>query len=168
MAWLLVAAATSKIGTAFLRRAEGLKFRALKSGESRSRALKVARGMGVTLRRVLVVPAGKAHLTNAYGMSSAIAVTDNLGKFLDDPELEFVIAHEVAHVKLRHLRFSLVVTIATFSFVATLVFLLASQTNNLRPLFQLIAMFATSGDILLFATVRVRCRPGSDRVHWCS
>jgi hypothetical protein len=71
--WLLVAGVTSKIGTGFLRRAEGMKFNTLKSGEYRNRALRVARGMGATLSSVFIVPAGKGHLTNAYGMSNAIA-----------------------------------------------------------------------------------------------
>jgi len=46
LAWLLAAGVVSKIGTGFLRRAEGLKFNTLKSGEYRNRALRVARGMG--------------------------------------------------------------------------------------------------------------------------
>ena len=82
----------------FLRRAEGLKFNTLKSGELRNRALNIARRMGVALSRVYVVPAGRGHLTNAYGMSHAIGLTDNLGKYLTKAETEFVIAHEVAHV----------------------------------------------------------------------
>jgi hypothetical protein len=80
IAWLLAAGVVSKIGTGFLRRAEGLKFNTLQSGEYRSRALRVARGMEVTLRRVFVVPAGKGHLTNAYGTSNAIALTDSLAR----------------------------------------------------------------------------------------
>ncbi len=44
-AWLLVAGVVSKIGTIFLRRAEGMKFNALRSGEYRNRALRIARGM---------------------------------------------------------------------------------------------------------------------------
>ena len=120
--WLLVAGVTSKIGTGFLRRAEGMKFNTLKSGEYRKRALKVARGMGVTLRRVFVVPAGKGHLTNAYGMSNAIAVTDNLGQYLNDGQIEFVIAHEVAHVRLRHARKDLLLVFTIFSIAAVSLF----------------------------------------------
>jgi hypothetical protein len=80
IAWLLAAGVVSKIGTGFLRRAEGLKLNTLKSGEYRNRAIRIARGMEVTLRRVFVVPAGKGHLTNAYGMSNAIALTDSLAR----------------------------------------------------------------------------------------
>jgi Zn-dependent protease with chaperone function len=98
IAWFFAAGVVSRIGTVFLRRAEGLKFNTLKSGELRNRALNIARRMGVALSRVYVVPAGRGHLTNAYGMSHAIGLTDNLGKYLTKAETEFVIAHEVAHV----------------------------------------------------------------------
>jgi Zn-dependent protease with chaperone function len=141
IAWLLVAGVVSKIGTGFLRRAEGLKFNTLKSGEYRNRALRVARGMGVTLRRVFVVPAGKGHLTNAYGMSNAIALTDNLGQYLNDRQMEFAVAHEVAHVKLKHGRIHLLLVVTIFLTVALSLFLFPLQTKNLRPLFQVVAIF---------------------------
>ena len=141
IAWLLAAGLVSKIGTGFLRRAEGLKFSTLKSGEYRNRALRVARGMEVTLRRVFVVPAGKGHLTNAYGMSNAIALTDSLGQHLNDRQMDFVVAHEVAHVKLKHGRKHLLLVVAIFTITALSLFLLSLQTKNLHPLFQLLAIF---------------------------
>jgi hypothetical protein len=54
----------------------------LKSGELRNRALLLAKEMGITLQRVFIIPSRKGHLTNAFGMSSAIGLTDNLGKYL--------------------------------------------------------------------------------------
>jgi Zn-dependent protease with chaperone function len=140
VAWLLFAGVVSMVGTVFLRRAEGMKLHKLKSGEFRNRALRVARGMEVTLRRVYVVPAGKGHLTNAYGMSNAIALTDNLGKYLDEGQIEFVIAHEVAHVKLKHGRMLLLLAVTIFSITAISLFLLPLQTKDFRPLFQLVAI----------------------------
>jgi Zn-dependent protease with chaperone function len=141
IAWLLAAGVVSIIGTGFLRRAEGLKLNTLKSGEYRNRALRVARGMEVTLHRVFVVPAGKGHLTNAFGMSNAIGLTDNLGQHLDDRQLDFVVAHEVAHVKLKHVRKHLLLVVAIFTITALSLFLLSLQTKNLHPLFQLYAIF---------------------------
>ena len=141
IAWLLVAAVVSKIGTGFLRWAEGLKFNTLKSGEYRNRALRVARGMDVTLRKVFVVPAGKGHLTNAYGMSNAIALTDSLGQHLNDRQMDFVVAHEVAHVKLKHGRKDLLLVVTIFAITALFLFLFSLQIKNLRPLFQLLAIF---------------------------
>ena len=54
----------------------------LKSGELCNRALLLAKEMGITLQRVFIVPSGKGHLTNAFGMSSTIGLPDNLGKYL--------------------------------------------------------------------------------------
>jgi Zn-dependent protease with chaperone function len=139
--WLIVAGVVSKIGTGFLRRAEGLKFNTLKSGEFRNRALRIARGMDVTLRRVFVVPAGKGHLTNAYGMSNAIALTDSLGQHLNGRQMDFVVAHEVAHVKLKHGRKHLLLVVTIFTIAALSLFLISLQLKNLRPFFQLLAIF---------------------------
>ena len=139
--WLFAAGVVSKVGTGFLRRAEGLRFNALKSGETRNRALSLASRMRVTLSRVYVVPAGKGHLTNAYGTSNAIALTDNLGKYLTKIEKDYVIAHELAHVKLKHGRKELLLIFVIFSTMTLLVFLLRQQTGPFRPLLQLVAMF---------------------------
>ena len=140
IAWLLAAGVVSKVGTGFLRRAQGMKFNKLKSGELRNRALSMASRMGVTLDRVYVVPAGKGHLTNAYGMSNAIALTDNLGKFLTKTQLEFVVAHELAHVKLKHARKYFLLVLAVFSIAALLLFSFPQRALPLRPLLQLVAM----------------------------
>jgi Zn-dependent protease with chaperone function len=138
--WLLTAGAVSKVGTVFLRRAQVMKFNRLKSGELRNRALNMASRMGVTLDRVYVVPAGKGHLTNAYGMSNAIALTDNLGKYLTKAQLEFVVAHELAHVKLKHARKHSLLMFAVFSITALLLFSFPQRALPFRPLIQLIAM----------------------------
>jgi Zn-dependent protease with chaperone function len=140
IAWLLAAGVVSKVGTGFLRHAEGMKFNALKSGELRTRALSIARRMGVTLRRVYVVPAGKGHLTNAYGMSNAVALTDNLGKYLTKMQIEYVVAHEMAHVKLKHGRKHLLLVITIFATLALLLFHLPQQAMPFRPLVQVAAM----------------------------
>ena len=99
--WLVSAGVVSRIGTGFLRRAEGMKFQRLKSGELHNRAFKIASQMGVTIPRVYMVPAGKGHLTNAYGRSNAIGLSDSLGKYLTKAHVDYVIVHELAHVKLR-------------------------------------------------------------------
>lgn len=138
--WLVAAGAVSKVGTGFLRRAEGMRFNVLKSGETRNRALNLAKRMGVTLSRIYVVPAGKGHLTNAYGMSHAIALTDNLGKYLTNAEKDYVIAHELAHVKLKHGRKELLLVVTIFSTMTLLAFLLRQQAEPFRPLLQVVVM----------------------------
>jgi len=90
------------VGTARLRSAEGIKPRAVKSGELYKRALVLSKRMGVHLREVCVVPFGRGRLTNAYGGWRMIAITDDYGHWLAGPELDFVIGHELAHVKYKH------------------------------------------------------------------
>lgn len=135
--WHLSAGVVSKIGTGFLRSAEGMKFNKLKSGELRNRALRMASRMGITLGRVYMVPAGKGHLTNAYSMSNAIGLTDNLGRYLTKAQVDYVIAHELAHVKLKHGRKHFLLVIAVFSIMTLLLFRLSPHALLFRPLLQL-------------------------------
>lgn len=146
-AWLLGAGVLSRIGTGFLRRAEGMRFNRLKSGELRNRALKMASQMGVTLGRVYMVPAGKGHLTNAYGMSNAIGLTDSLGKYLTKPQIDYVIAHELARVKLRHARKHLLLVVGIFSTMTLLLFRFSQYALPLHTLAQFAVIFGPLGII---------------------
>lgn len=140
IAWLIAAGALSRLGTAFLRGSQGMKFNRLKSGEIRNQALSVASAMGVTIGRVYVVPAGKGHLVNGYGMSNAIALTDNLGKYLTKPQKEYVIAHELAHVKLKHARKHLLLVMTTFCVASVLLLTLPEKARSFRPVVQVVAI----------------------------
>jgi Zn-dependent protease with chaperone function len=140
-AWLLSAGVVSHIGTGFLRRAEGIKLNRLKSGELRNRAFKMASQMGVTLERVYMVPAGKGHLTNAYGMSHAIGLTDSLGKYLTKAQMDYVIGHELAHVKLRHNRKHLLLVLGIFSTMTVLLFRFSRFALPLQVLAQIAVIF---------------------------
>jgi Zn-dependent protease with chaperone function len=137
IAWFFVAGVVAKIGTAFLRRAEGIKLNTLKSGELRNRALLLAKEMGITLQRVFIVPSGKGHLTNAFGMSSAVGLTDNLGKYLTKEQVAFVIGHELAHVKLKHGRKQLLLILGTYSCMALLLFRLPHFASPPRPILRI-------------------------------
>jgi Zn-dependent protease with chaperone function len=140
-AWLVIAGVISRIGTGFLRRAEGIKLNRLKSGELRNRAFKMANQMGVTLERVYMVPAGKGHLTNAYGMSNAIGLTDSLGKYLTKAQMDYVIGHELAHVKLRHNRKHLLMVLGIFSTMTVLLFRFSRYAWPFRVLAQIAVIF---------------------------
>ncbi|MFZ0420172.1 MAG: M48 family metalloprotease [Candidatus Sulfotelmatobacter sp.] len=85
-----------------LRSAEGLRLRPLRSGKLHGRAFQLAKKMSVSLQKVYIVPAGRGHLTNAYGMPGGIALTDNYGDFANGGQLDFIIGHELTHVKRRH------------------------------------------------------------------
>jgi Zn-dependent protease with chaperone function len=141
VAWLFAAGAVSRIGSVFLRQAQGMKLNALKTGELRNRAFSIANGMAVTLSRVYSVPAGKGHLTSAYGMSNAIALTDNLGKYLTKEEKDYVIAHELAHVKLKHGRKHLLLVFTTYATTSVVLFYLP-RTASFFPGLNLAGMIA--------------------------
>jgi STE24 endopeptidase len=113
-----------------------MKFNRLKSGELRNRALKMAKHMGVTIGRVYIVPAGKGHLTNAYGLSNAIGLTDSLGQYLTKTQMDYVMAHELAHVKLKHGRKHLLLVVAVFSILTLVSFRFSQHALFLRPLVQ--------------------------------
>ena len=132
--WFLAAAFSAFLGSTLLRLTEGMKLRRVKSGELYKRAFVLARNMATRLEHVYVVPAGRGHLTNAYGLSQSIAVTDNYGRFLNGPQLDFVIGHELAHVKERHGRSKLMIVGAVYAGVALVCFNLPQMLLRFRPL----------------------------------
>ena len=140
--WLISAGIISRVGTGFLRWAEGMKFNRLKSGELRNRALKMADHMGVTISRVYIVPAGKGHLTNAYGLSNAIGLTDSLGQHLTKTQIDYVMAHELAHVSLKHGRKHLLLVLGMFVALSLLLFRFSLYAMALQPFAQIAVIFA--------------------------
>jgi Zn-dependent protease with chaperone function len=150
-AWLVSAGMVSIIGTGFMRRAGGMKFNRLKSGELRNRAFKMASQMGVTIARVYMVPEGKGHLTNGFGMSNAIGLTDNLGKHLTRPQVDYVIAHELAHIKLRHARKHLLLVVGIFATMTILLFRFSRYALPLQTIAQFAVIFGPLGVIYYFS-----------------
>lgn len=118
-AWMIAAGIVVLLGRMRLMAAEGLRPRPVKSGELYKRSTVMAKKMGVRLRRVCVVPFGRGHLTNAYGGLTQIAVTDDYGRWLHGSQLEFVICHELAHLKQKDALKTLSSTGAIFAAVST-------------------------------------------------
>ena len=139
--WLIAAAILAMVGTLRLRLAGGIKLQRVKSGELYKRAFVMAKHMQTPLKRVYVVPAGRGHLTNAYGLSQSIAVTDNYGKFLNSAQLDFVIGHELGHVQARHGRKKLFIIVTVFAVIALLCFFLPPILIPFRPLLDISVMF---------------------------
>lgn len=139
--WLVVAAILAMVGIIRLNLAGGMKLQRVKSGLLYKRAFVLAKEMRTTLKRVYVVPAGRGHLTNAYGLPQSIAVTDNYGKFLNGAQLDFVIGHELGHVKARHGRKILLIVVAVYACIAVVCFLLAPMLTPFRPVLDISAVF---------------------------
>jgi len=132
--WLVGAAILQIIGVAQFRMAQGIIFRRVRSGEVYKRAFSLAGSMGINLKRVYVVPVGRGHLANAHGWPRSIAVTENYGKFLHGPELDFVIGHELSHGKELHGIKNLVVAPMVLSVLVLASFLFPSTLEPLRPI----------------------------------
>jgi Zn-dependent protease with chaperone function len=133
--WFILAAITAVVGSACLRFAQGFKKRKVKSGTLYVRTLHLAKKMGVKIQWIYVVPSGKGNLTNAFASSRSISLTDNYGEFLHGPQLDCVIAHELAHAKKRHVQKELLLLTLLFSFLIVFSFTLAPLLSHYRPLF---------------------------------
>jgi len=142
-----------------VRVAEGIKLQRVKSGEVYKRAFAIAKDMRTPLKRVYIVPAGRGHLTNAYGLSESIAVTDNYGKFLDRAELDFVIGHELGHVKGKHGRKTVLIMAIVFATLAAMCFCSPPAFDSVPTFPQFPLAVAADADLLLFLpALRVCCR----------
>jgi Zn-dependent protease with chaperone function len=113
--WFILAAITAVLGSACLRLALGFKKRKVKSGTLYVRTLHLAKKMGVRIQWIYVVPSGRGNLTNAFASWRSISLTDNYGEFLHGPQLDSVIAHELAHAKNRHVQKILLLLTLLFS-----------------------------------------------------
>lgn len=149
--WLAGASIVHRVGLVFLRLAEGVRFNRLKSGELRNRCLSMARKMGIELRSVCMVPAGKGHLTNAFGASNMIALTDALPKFLNDRQMDAVIAHELIHVKYKHTRTESAVIVISYLALALFMFRIPARAMEFRPLLDLAVVYAPMISFYYFA-----------------
>jgi len=142
-----------------MRSAEGMELRKLKLGKFHGRAFRLARKMGVELNRVYVVPAGKGHLSSAYGLGKSIAITDNYGEWLDGDQLDFVICHELTHVKQQHGRKKLLLMLVLFSVLVLVVFWLPIPSRFLFAA----NIFVILGPTLAFYFVSRRFEYAADR-----
>jgi len=140
--WMIGAGMITVLATVQLREAEGLSFRRVKSGEIYKRALELAKRSSIKLERVYVVPAGRGHLVNAYGMRRSIAVTDSYGKYLSEAELDAVIGHELGHIKYGHGRKNLLFTLVAFAIAATVFCGLSALMPISRPWADAVALLA--------------------------
>jgi Zn-dependent protease with chaperone function len=132
--WFILAAITAVVGSACLRFAQGFKERKVKSGTLYVRSLHLAKKMGVKIQWIYVVPSGKGNLTNAFASWRGISLTDNYGEFLHGPQLDYVIAHELAHAKNRHVQKQLLLLTLLFSLLIVFSFSFAPLLLQHRPL----------------------------------
>jgi Zn-dependent protease with chaperone function len=160
LCWLAGAGIVALFGTVRLRYAQGFRLRRVKSGTLYGRAMHLAKGMGIRLKRVYVVPPGRGNLTNAFATSQSVGLTDNFGEYLHGPQLDFVIGHELAHVKCKHTRKKLLIMVFVFSAFAVASFIFAGRVPHLWWLLKLLIL---SGALLVMYGVSRRFEYEADR-----
>jgi Zn-dependent protease with chaperone function len=139
--WFVAAFAFHSIGRTNLRVAQGLKPRPVKSGELFKRAFALAKQTKTSLKVVCVVPAGRGHLTNAYGAAQVIAVTDNYSRFLKGDQLDFIIGHELEHGRSKHFRRRMQAMAALFASLIFACLLLPPIFFPFRPMLDIALVF---------------------------
>jgi Zn-dependent protease with chaperone function len=82
-------------------------------------------------------------------MSNAIGLTDSLGK--PKAQMDFVIGHELAHVKLRHSRKQLLMVLGIFSTMTVLLFRFSRYALPLHALAQAAVIFVPLAVIYYFS-----------------
>jgi Zn-dependent protease with chaperone function len=105
LVWVLPAVAALILGSRGWRRAIGFMPQAVTHGELREAVFGLAARAGVALAQLYVVPMRKSRLANAFAVQNrTVILTDYLLARLDRAEVEAVLAHEVAHLRLGHPR----------------------------------------------------------------
>lgn len=131
-------AATGKVR---LQNAVGFRPRLLRTGELRNRAFRMAAAMETKLRKVFIVPQGKGHLLNAYaGGLGSISLTDTLSQSLTYAEVSCTIGHELAHLKLRHIRGYFRALFLPYVFLMILFWGWPAREPAIRPLLEFFAI----------------------------
>ncbi len=137
-----------------LQKVTGLEPHALTSGELRDRTFALAERAGGRLRQLYLLPARRAFMANACARSgNSILVTDYLLAHLSKPEVDSVLAHELAHLKRRHPGLLLVAMIVSFVGVGVLAAVVDSE-YHLFPRGSLFPFFVLSGMVLFYMVSR--------------
>ena len=117
--WILVAFASVIAGGALLRRATGLAPHALAQGELRDRAFALAGQAGIPLRALFLLPARKTRMANAFAhFQGVVMLTDYLVERMPRRELDAVVAHELGHLRHRHVRVRLQLVVLSIIAIA--------------------------------------------------
>jgi heat shock protein HtpX len=86
-----------------VQRAAELVPHSLSTGELRDRVFELAEKAGIRVRNLSVLPAGKGRAVNAFAaQGDRLILSDALVRALDKRELDAVVAHELAHLRLGH------------------------------------------------------------------
>jgi Zn-dependent protease with chaperone function len=103
LVWFVAAAVVRTFANQALVKFLGMQPHALTTGDLRDRAFAMAQQLGVKLQQLYVIPSGKGQMANAFARTgNTIAFTDLLLQRMSRREVDYVLAHEMSHLKLGH------------------------------------------------------------------
>jgi Zn-dependent protease with chaperone function len=101
--WMVAAFAVSIVASRARQKALGMQPHALTTGDLRDRAFAMARQLGVKLQQIYIIPSGKGQMANAFARKgNVISFTDFLLQRMSRREVNYVLGHELSHLKLGH------------------------------------------------------------------
>lgn len=101
--WFLAAFFTRIVAVRARAKFLGMQPQALTTGELRDRAFAMAKQLGVKLQQIYIIPSGKGQMVNAFARNgNVISFTDFLLQRMNRREVNFVLGHELSHLKLGH------------------------------------------------------------------
>lgn len=101
--WWLGAFLLRVVAAQGLLRANGMQPQALTTGDLRDRAFALAERLRVKLQQVYLISSGKGQMVNAFARTGdTIAFTDLLLRRMSQREVDYVLAHELTHLRLKH------------------------------------------------------------------
>lgn len=122
-----------------LLRSRGIQIQALSTGDLHDRAFALAHNAGAPLNQLYVLSTERIRMANAFAHNrNNVLLTDYLLKNLNRREVDAVLAHELTHLKEKHLRTRQILTIVLISFY---VWSLIALPDRLPPRFPLGPIF---------------------------
>jgi Zn-dependent protease with chaperone function len=101
--WMVAALAVAIIASRARQKFLGMQPQALTTGDLRDHAFAMARQLGVKLQQVYIIPSGKGQTANAFARKgNVISFTDFLLQRMTRREVNYVLGHEMTHLKLGH------------------------------------------------------------------
>jgi Zn-dependent protease with chaperone function len=101
--WMVAAFTGAIIASRSRQKFLGMQPQALTTGDLRDRAFAMAQQLGVKLQQVYVIPSGKGQMANAFArQGNVISFTDFLLQRMTRREVNYVLGHEMTHLKLGH------------------------------------------------------------------
>jgi Zn-dependent protease with chaperone function len=143
--WMVAAFAVAIVASRARQKFLGMQPHALTTGDLRDRAFAMAQKVGVKLQQIYIIPSGKGQMANAFARrGNVISFTDFLLQRMSRREVNYVLGHELSHLKLGHPgKLRMVALLSYFVAIAGLGFLNAFFHLSVVPRYALIVAIVT-------------------------